>query len=75
MFLDTETLEYHSHTTPKRAYKCSVRVVAFPLYSGIYIGMSTPSLHRESTDTLIPDFGGGGGGGDNMDFRLLMLGM
>ena len=28
-----------------------VRVKAFPMYGGI--GMSTPSLHRESTDSLI----------------------
>ena len=29
-----------------------VRVKAFPMYGGI--GVSTPSLHRESTDSLIP---------------------
>ena len=28
-----------------------VRVKAFPMYGGI--GMSAPSLHRESTDSLI----------------------
>ena len=29
-----------------------VRVKAFPMYGGI--GVSAPSLHRESTDSLIP---------------------
>ena len=28
------------------------RVQAFPMYGGL--GMSAPSLHRESTDSLIP---------------------
>ena len=28
-------------------------VQAFPMYGGLYIGMSAPSLHTESTDSLI----------------------
>ena len=33
-----------------------VRVKAFPMYGGI--GVSAPSLHRESTDSLIRAFSG-----------------
>ena len=38
-----------------------VRVKAFPMYGGI--GVSVPSLHRESTDSLIQQF--------NADSRLI----
>ena len=52
MFLGTETLEDHSEL-PKKANKCSIWAVA-KLFIYIWrVDMSTPSLHRESTDSLI----------------------
>ena len=48
MLLGTESLENHDHIPKKAKF---VRVKAFPMYGGI--GVSAPSLHRESTDSLM----------------------
>ena len=51
MFLGRETLKDHSQL-PKKAKNAALgRFQAFRMYGGI--GMSAPSLHRESTDALI----------------------
>ena len=49
MFLGRETLENHSQLPTNAAFG---RLQAFRMYGGI--GMSASSLHRESTDSLIP---------------------
>ena len=48
MSLGRELHADHDHI-PKKA--SILRVKAFPMYGGI--GVSAPSLHRESTDSLI----------------------
>ena len=45
---DTEILENHSQL-PKKAYKCSAQMVA----NFSYVWRPRPSLHRESTNSLI----------------------
>ena len=49
VLLDTELLE-HNDYLPKEASMFG-SVQAFPMYGGL--GMSTPSLHRESTASLM----------------------
>ena len=49
MLLDIELLEHNDYLPKKASMFGSVQ--AFPMYGGL--GMSTPSLHRESTDSLI----------------------
>ena len=54
MFLDIETLEDHSQL-PKQANKYSIWAVANFSYVSRqgHVHARTPSLHRESTDSLI----------------------
>ena len=49
MLLDTELLEHNDYLPKKASMFGSVQ--AFPMYGGL--GMSTPSLHREFTDSLM----------------------
>ena len=49
MLLDKELLEHNDYLSKKASMFGSVQ--AFPMYGGL--GMSTPSLHRESTDSLM----------------------
>ena len=46
-----ESLANHDHIPKRLKSSKFVRVKAFPMYGGI--GVSAPSLHRESTDSLI----------------------
>ena len=48
MSLGTESLVNHDHIPKTSKF---VRVKAFPMYGGL--GMSAPSLHRQSTDSLM----------------------
>ena len=49
MLLDIELLEDNDYLPKKASMFGSVQ--AFPMYGGL--GMSMPSLHRESTDSLM----------------------
>ena len=49
MLLGRESLANHDHIPKKALNPQFVRVKAFPMYGGI--GVSAPSLHRESTDS------------------------
>ena len=49
MLLDIELLEHNDYLPKKDSMFGSV--LAFPMYGGL--GMSTPSLHRESTASLM----------------------
>ena len=51
MFLGTETLEDHSQLLKRLTNAVFRWLQAFRMYGGI--GMSVPSLHRESTYSLI----------------------
>ena len=51
MSLGRESLANHDHTPKRLKSSKFVRVKAFPMHGGM--GVSAPSLHRESTDSLI----------------------